>query len=750
MPSPGFVGMCMSLDFLNPWMLAGLAGIALPVLAHLLSRKRYDTVDWAAMQFLELDPSARRKLRLEDWLLLAVRIGLIALITFALARPWISGGWLGRFGSTQSRDVAIVIDRSDSMLWQGAAIRPDRAARDFVHDLLAGLSPGDTVTLFAAGDSPRLIVGPTRDFDLVARQLDALPPPAGTSQLATAALAAAQVLTRTTHPQRDLIIVADRQAHAWQADDAVAWQRLHDLRELAGVPVRIWACDISPPDFGNGENITVERLQLSRAVAVPDAPVRVTTNIRRSGGAGGPRTCRVELSLDDARQPDQTLQVRLPEQGMVSVEFEPRFRTPGSHLVSVSVDTDALPGDDRADGVVLVRDGLPALLIDGAAAEDPTRSETFFAQAALAADEHGASGVRPTIQTVDATDFAALAPYAVIVLANVETLNDDAARLLAERVKSAGVSLLIAAGDRLDAARYRTWFAEGRGWLPCRFESIATDTAKELSGVQLSNDSLELPWLQPFRTERGGSLTEGRFTKWWKVAWEGGELDQPQAPVIAGRLTTGDPWLLFRKHGRGTVAVLTSSLDADWNTLPANADYVPLLHELLFFLANTEVARNVEVGQPLVWNLDANQKIAQITARDPLGVVQPLEQGGDDAQRSAMLSHADRPGVYRWELRSENDANAVRTEYFVMQPDRGESDLTPLTDGERAQLTAGDQITFVTTVDQLQRRMTSDSSRTELWWLLLYAFLCVLALEAWLTRRLVRGGQVVDADVDPS
>ena len=146
---------------------------------------------------------------------------------------------------------------------------------------------------------------------------------------------------------------------------------------------------------------------------------------------------------------------------------------------------------------------------------------------------------------------------------------------------------------------------------------------------------------------------------------------------------------------------------------------------------------NLEVGQPLVLNQEGELPIPQITARDPLGVVQPLEQAGDDMRRTAILSedHADRPGVYRWELRGDKN-DAARIEYFVVQPDREESDLTPLTDGD--QLTAGDRITFVTTVDQLQRRMTSDSSRTELWWLLLYAFLFVLAWEAWLTRRLVR------------
>lgn len=728
----------MSFDLLNPWMLAGLAGIALPVLAHLLSRKRYDILEWGAMQFLELDPNARRKLRLEDLLLLLVRIGLIALVTFALARPWISGAWLGRFGSHKPRDIAIVLDRSDSMLWQGPQGTMDRAARDFLGEILSRLVPGDTVALFEAGDQPRLVIGPTRDIRRLTEQLDAMPPPAGSSRLAAGALAAARLLSRTTNLERELVIVSDRQARAWQPSDTIAWQRLDEFRSLATVPIRIWAADVSPPDFGHGENIMVDRLKLSRESTVADTPVRVTTTLSRSGGAGGPRMCKVYLHLDDVRQDDQTLQVRLPAQGQTNVEFEPRFTAPGSHLISIVVDADVLPADDRSDAVVVVRDGLPALLVDGEPSDDPTRSETFFAEAALASGDQGSSWVRANVQTVAETNFAELSPYAVIVLANIATLEDESVRMLVERVKSAGTAVLITAGTRLEPETSRTWFAGGQGWLPCRVDSILEDKVAELKGVHVSNDSLELPWLNVFRTERGGSLTEARFAKWWKLAW-----DDAQPPVIVSRLTTGDPWLVTRKHGRGTVAMLTSTLDADWNTLPANADYVPWLHELLFFLASSEASRNVEPGQPLVLNLAADVAIEDVTARDPLGKEIPVDRGGDEIQRTAIVSEATRPGVYRLEVPA---GDARRTAFFAVQPDRAESDLTPLTDGDRAQLTAGDRLTFITSADELQRRMRADSSRAELWWLILYAFLAMLVWETWLTRRLVRGGKVVIED----
>ena len=56
----------MGLGVLNIAMLAGLAGVALPVVIHLLSRRRDPVVEWGAMQFLELGPRSRRRINLAD------------------------------------------------------------------------------------------------------------------------------------------------------------------------------------------------------------------------------------------------------------------------------------------------------------------------------------------------------------------------------------------------------------------------------------------------------------------------------------------------------------------------------------------------------------------------------------------------------------------------------------------------------------------------------------------------------------
>src|SRR5437588_11428405 len=84
--------------FATPWaaLLAAAGAAAVPVIIHLLHRNRYRIVQWAAMRFLL---AARRKntkrMRLEQWVLLAVRTSIVLLIVLAMAAvmPWAEGLW---------------------------------------------------------------------------------------------------------------------------------------------------------------------------------------------------------------------------------------------------------------------------------------------------------------------------------------------------------------------------------------------------------------------------------------------------------------------------------------------------------------------------------------------------------------------------------------------------------------------------------------------------------------------------------
>ncbi len=165
----------MSWGVVHWGMLAGLAGVAIPVVIHLLNRRRTTVVDWGAMQFLELGRRARLKFQLSELLLLAGRMALLAIVALALARPfWIANqpearaaegaGGMAFFGGPR-RDVVLVIDGSGSMSRRVGQTTVRDLALAWARQFIARLGAGDSVAVLVAKDRVTPLVAPA-SFDM--------------------------------------------------------------------------------------------------------------------------------------------------------------------------------------------------------------------------------------------------------------------------------------------------------------------------------------------------------------------------------------------------------------------------------------------------------------------------------------------------------------------------------------------------------------------------------------------------------
>ena len=744
----------MGFSFINGLMLFGVAGIVLPFLVHLLSRRKFDVVDWGAMQFLELSQKTRRRLRLEELLLLLLRMALIALIAFALARPWLSGGIFSKLVSNQPRDVVFVIDSSYSMGWEGGVETPQAAAIKWIHGFLESLNPGDTISIIDARDLPRdLVDPPTQDFGTVRETLDAMPEPSGSSDLPAAMNRAVQMLSRTSNLAREIIVLTDQQKVPWDSEDDAMWRRFDDLLTQPTVKPRVWVVNVAPKTDSK-QNFSVSQLDLSRDLSVPDFPLRIQAVVRSHGGAKQ-QARRVHLEVNGQRITEKTIQCTVPADGEAPVEFEVKLPSTGSWLLSVVLDSDELPGDNRSDAAVTVADAVPVLVVDGGWSPDPTERDSFFAQAALS----GTENERPWVQarSVPASSFQtpALADVQVAILANVASLHEQQVAALEDFVRRGG-GLLICLGDQVNADDWNTaMYGNGRSLLPVRLVNIKEDRGVERGEIRAMDKSLQLPWVKQFRSEQGGGFTDARISKWWNTITapqlpEDFEQD-PEKPIVSdptvvAQINTNDPLLVARQFGKGRVLVQTVPLDADWGTLPMKGDYVAFLHEAVFHLASAQVTRTVSVGSPLLQPMPETDDIEKMEFVGPDEAHFDAETGGDELRPAARLSDTSLPGIY--ELRDKNADADDRGQYFVVSGDRRESDLTELDDAGIAQLEAGERLKFVKDVGDLKRQMFEKESPTELWKFLLLIFVLFLIGELLLTRRLVRGGHVPMEYVD--
>src|SRR3989442_11076656 len=118
------------MSFLNPILLAGLVAVAIPILIHLLNRRRVQRVVWAAMRFVQASvEKTRKRSRLEDMILLTLRCLLLALLALALARPAILNNAAALLGQSKVTAV-LILDHSRSMgMSDGTATRFDKARR---------------------------------------------------------------------------------------------------------------------------------------------------------------------------------------------------------------------------------------------------------------------------------------------------------------------------------------------------------------------------------------------------------------------------------------------------------------------------------------------------------------------------------------------------------------------------------------------------------------------------------------------
>ena len=748
-------------SILNPGMLFGLFAVGLPVLAHLLSRRKYDVVSWGAMQFLNPSRKTRRRMRLEELLLLLIRMSVVVLVVLAMCRLSISSGLLMGYRSAGSRDVVLVIDGSNSMgRSDGLTSLHDKAIRR-AQSFLETLKAGDTVAVIDARDKPiRMVDSPVQDLELVRQQLDEIPPPAGAGDLQRACEEAVAILGRCSNGSREVVVLTDRQRVGWSVANDASWKRFDDVLNFPAVRPHVWVVDLSSGLGPIRQNISVGRVELSRDLTVPDFPVSFQVPIHNAGTTAA--DVPVHVLVDGQRLAGMDATVSVPAESETTFSRSIRFSNQGTHLVGVRVNLpdDAVAADNSGFAAIQVTSAVPVLLVESSDSLRRSEWNTFFAELALSAPENKAPWIRA--HTVKAKDLKAsdLTDVAAVVLADVKTLPDGLPAAI-RQFAVAGNGVFISLGRDITPEAFDTVYRKSGIFPGLTLKRTRLADPSAAVPTTVAPYSLEAGWLNRFRERKGATLLTAPFEQWWLVETvdpQGSadpvdddsttkppdDYDQqripPKAATVA-QLTSGDPLLLQMPCGRGAVLLMTSNLDAAWNSLPTKPDYVPFLHEALFQMAASKISRNVSFGQPLFTVIPAavsDEQRGQLTFRAPFDRTEDVVAAESRGEWVARLPGTRIPGIY--ELADGTDPDGDSIDSFVVNYDHAEDDPAEITNDDRERLIVKDRMTFVDSVETLQQRMYGNESRSELWALLLWLFLALLLLEVWMTRRLVLQG----------
>ncbi len=724
------------MSFVNPVLLWGAGLISIPIVIHLINRQRYKIVDWAAMEFLlEAYRERKRRVLLEQLLLLLLRCLAILLLAFVLARPFLSekilGGALGQSGVTR----LLVLDDSASMRADAGGQPAFDRARDAAIALagkLAETHPGDRVVVVRAS-------APERSF--------AIAEPIGQKavelkgKLAALVCSYRQVALGDALERFTAAFLSDEDKAAGRAVYLATDLRLRDWTGASSASRAISAVIQRGPfvllDAGAGtaENLVVTSVKTDPPIPLAGLPFDLVVVVANKGSQTR-RDVPVEARVGGTRLSERTIaEIEPGGTGTVSIPA-PAIDEPGWTSVELALPADSLAADDVHHAAIDLKAGLGVLIVDVDGSAPAEERESYFLEKALAPRGAHRSGIAPEITSpAQFQQNWDLAAYDVVALANC--VPDPKRIEILERFVAQGGSVLWIVGDRVPPAEInRVAFKDGKGLLP-----LALGEAQDLSpaGGQASDPVHFLPQTdgEPLKVFSGQGNPLRRAVHVYRAV-RTLAADPASSTEVLARYTDaeGQVAMATKPFGAGRTFLITTACDLAWGDWPKDPSYLVFAHQLVGYLTahKGELATSRPGAQlrlpldPARFGTRASYKAPE--AKDKLEVV--ADRGTDADTLELAIEVGESPGIGQLEL-APVTGNAKATRRFAVNVDPVEGELRRIeTAALKQQLpdTGYALVDLARGSDELAGTLAGE--KQEIWLVLALALLAVLFLESTL------------------
>ena len=720
-------------EFLNPILFGGLAAVAAPLIIHLLHRRKVKQMDWGAMRFLaELIAQQRRRLFLEELLLLLVRAMIVACLALAMVRPAFhprNGDVDGSALVRQNRVAAVLLVDDSLSSAAGRAQPPLEVMKKLGTAYLDSLTPGDEVSILALSQLSNTPGDPMFDLEAAKSALNQLKPGYVATDIPALLDAGWEQLKRHVNPGAELVVLTDGRKEGWQETDRARWEelrtRLRGAKSAApGSRQRPRVLVVAPECGPIEENLAITALGADQTLVSAGKPADLRITVANYGLQAS-REATVQVSVNGRIIESKTLQVASGARQEFVIRHT--FPEPGSYGLEAALVNhhDLLAADDRRTLSLQVEPPLAVLLVEDGVGQGLNSKLGFLAHA-LDPDPDHVGAFRVT--RIPATQFlpSTLPHYRVVVLGDLKLLDPGMVEAL-ERYVVGGGGVLVGLGPGTNPEFVNQhWARGGEGFFPCPLGPIGTPPKPALPASM----SLGHPVFRGFDAKADEAWKDAKVNSWFKL--DTAKVKAAELDVLL-KLDSGEPLLVERRRGLGLVTLFTSSLNADWTALPLQAAYVPLLRGVVGRLGSFIIPpRNLQPGERIIY-ARVNDPVGSMQGEDNRGQPLNLALGAWEGRDAILSEPLMEPGLYQ--LHYPRDAQAI---HFAVAPAPAESALQPIKDRDIAHAFDG-AVSVLHSPEQVAANLDpAHLQSVELWKGLLAAAILLMFVEGGLTRREAR------------
>ncbi len=719
--------------FLNPFFLFGLLAAGIPLLIHLWNRRRVVTIDFSSLMFLAAAHRENaRRFQLRQLLILLLRMAIVALIAFALARPFLTLG-LPVASVRAKTDVVVVLDNSYSMGYQEVDGVRFEKAKTLATDILDTLRHGDSATLILMSDTPQPVFQQlTPDLESVIAAINTAEISYRTTNVQPSLELAHEILTESEQLNKELYLISDFARNGWEN-----WGQLPNR---SGARI-----SLIPVTENEAHNISIEEIRPSNQLIGVNLLLQLNVTIVNHSTAsldqniltlfiGGEKQKTVNASFDRAAE---TLNTTLTH----------TFSTPGTHTGYLTLTEDRLNIDNRRYFALEVLGEVRVLCVG---------EETDYLTLALnpnnvVADQTFSrrpianTMILPTQCTPAEFENFPLEDYDVIIFADVPKVTRQSNTQLQEFIRQ-GKSIIVFVGSQSDSTSYN---ALSSMWLPAEVGTTLTWTPPQQVGTYQESH----PIFDIFPSA-------GFSTQYAPQFYKGVALQPTAESKVIARFEDDTPFLVERIQGTSAVLLYncglfiqhrTSETTQYTNDLFVNPYFLPMLQQSVLYTAmasGNSLTWGSQVGDTYtayyprsaggkasirLMDVSSQQENISADSRQPTtdsqNTVVPIDEDG-----RLRFQGTERPGIYQIEVETQG---RIQRDFFAVNVDGNESDLAQISLQQAAARVGARTTVSEKTEASTLATDTIDVRRhgREIWGELLILAVCLMMLESFLSNR---------------
>ncbi|WP_138432183.1 BatA domain-containing protein [Fodinibius saliphilus] len=572
------------MNFLSPFFLFGLLAVAIPVIIHLINLRRPQKVSFSTLSFFnELRKTTIRRIRIKQYLLMALRVLALLFLAIALARPFVPPTLLGPTSSVEPKVVAIMIDNSASMNRIGSSGPLIEQAKKVATRIIQNANSDDK-------------------FYIVTTNGDAT-----TQERLLGSNNAAEKITdikvrNTGHYTKERFLKAYQQLQGAPQQQAIMYvisdgqkSQLNDLKDLdiestenARKQVTVQPINL---DQGKQQNLAVSSISLKNQMISRDTPITLAVDVENVGDAAvANQFVSLEVEGDFLGQYEVTLKPGEVKEFL----FQTVPEKTGSLTGRIIIEGDEVDYDNRRYFAVRIPKERSVLII-----KDKNKAAAYTSQirSVLEAAQESRAQISFNEQQPSDVNPSEWSSYDAIILDGVEEVPDYWFQGMQRYVQEGNGMLFFPSekGALENYNRFLSIFNAGK------FTNIIGEYGSFEQVIKMGEIEKGHPVLENiFATKEEEDINIKLPSLYYYYRYRN-PANTASIDILEAK--NNDPLLTEQPFGEGVFLVSALGTDAGWSNLSVNPFFAPFYYRTVLYASSSEKAglQRHELGKKFQW-----------------------------------------------------------------------------------------------------------------------------------------------------